>query len=187
MAVVNRLSTTIANYDANPRVLTSGYIAGANDTVCVATVATVATDSIASTYRFGFVPSGVRIQDVEIQNDATTAGVWQIGVYDNDQQACTTSTGGVVTTAAPTVVPVANANAIFNSGGVSTAAAQAGWVSAYKPSILAAGFLAANNLLRVWELLGLDFDPFYEFHLVLTATTAPTAVGTIAIQYTWVR
>lgn len=187
MAVVNRLSTVISNYDANPRVLTSGYLAGANDTIGVAAVASVATDSIGSTYRFGFMPSGVRIEDIQMMTDGTTAGVWQLGVYDNDQQSCTTSTGGVFTTTAPVVVPVTNANQIFTSTGFSTAAAQAAWASVYKPSILAGGFLAANCNLRVWELLGLDFDPFYEFHLVATATTAPTSVGTITLQWAWVR
>ena len=48
-------------------------------------------------------------------------------------------------------------------------------------------FTASNVGLRVWELLGLDKDPFYEFHLVLTSTTAPTAVGQISLQFTWVR
>jgi hypothetical protein len=41
--------------------------------------------------------------------------------------------------------------------------------------------------LRVWELLGMQQDPFYEFILALTASTAPTANGVIALQYTWVR
>jgi hypothetical protein len=41
--------------------------------------------------------------------------------------------------------------------------------------------------LRVWELLGLLQDPNYEFHLVLTATTAPTSVGSISLQWSWVR
>lgn len=186
MAVRNALSTTVTNFDANPRVLTSGYIAGANDTVCVATVATLATDNIGSTYRYGFLPSGARVQDIELMNDATTAGIWKLGVYNNDQQAFTSSTGGVVTTSAPSAISLANSDTILGSG-ISTAAANPNWKSVFSPSILAAGFLAANALLRVWELLGLDFDPFYEFHLTLSATTAPTAVGTIALQYTWVR
>lgn len=187
MAVVNRLSTNVSNYDAQPRVLTSGYIAGANDTICVATVAAVSTDSIGSTYRFGFVPSGVRVQDIQMCTDGTTAGVWDMGVYNNDQQSCTSVTGGVTSVTAPAAVPATDAQEIFNDNGVSTASAQATWSSQYRPSILGAGFLAANSLLRVWELLGFDKDPFYEFHLVLTATTAPTAAGNISLQWSWVR
>src|SRR5208282_5097155 len=87
MALVTRLSTNVSNYDAQPRILTSGYLAGANDTICTSTVTTVATDSIGSIYKFGFLPSGVRIEDILMQNDATTAGVWGLGVYTNDLQA----------------------------------------------------------------------------------------------------
>ena len=72
MAVVNTKGTLVSNYDAVPRILSSGYLAGANDTVGVSTVAAVSTDSIASTYRFGFIPSGVRVEDIQIMNDATT-------------------------------------------------------------------------------------------------------------------
>lgn len=186
MAVVNTLATLVSNYNAQPRILSSGYEAGANDTNTVGIVAAVSTDSIASTYRFGFVPSGARILDIQLQNDATTAGVWQLGIYNNTQQGITTVTAGVSTTAAAGAVPVANANLIFGTG-ISTAAANTAWKSVYAPTILAAAQTASNCRLRVWELLGLDADPFYEFHMVLTATTAPTANGKIALQYTWVR
>lgn len=186
MAVVNTLSTMISNYDANPRVLTSGFLAGGGDSITVATVGAGATDSIGSTYRFGFISSGVRVQDIQLMNDATTAGIWQVGIYDNDTQACTTVTGGVQTTAAVSVVPVANANLIFGVG-VSTAAANLQWKSVYAPTVLAGANAATNAQKRVWELLGLDKDPFYMFHLVLTATTAPTSAGNISLQYSWVR
>lgn len=231
MAVVNTKGTLIQNYDAVPRILSSGYLAGANDTVGVSTVAAASTDSIASTYRFGFIPSGVRVEDIQIMNDATTAGVWQLGVYCNTQQAlnlggpgfslqtwnsavayvpgnvvlfngvvyyCTTGntnsqppsgnwTTGSTQVAAAGSLPIPNAQGIFNVTGVSTAAAQAGWISAYKPSIGAVGFAAANVGLRVWELLGMVQDPEYMFHLVATATTAPTANGNISLQFSWCR
>ena len=186
MGVVNSLSTVVSNYNAQPRVLTSGYLAGANDTVCVASVVSAATDSIGSTYRFGFVPSGVRIQDIQLMNDATTTGVWQVGVYNNTQQSCTSNTAGTISTTAAGAVPATGANQIFASA-ASTATASANWSSIYKPSILAAGALAANANLRVWELLGFLYDPFYEFHLVATATTAHTAIGTVTLQWTWCR
>jgi hypothetical protein len=227
MAVVTRLSTNVSNYDAQPRILTSGYIAGANDTVCTANVATVATDSIASVYKYGFLPSGVRIEDIQLLNDATTAGVWKMGVYTNDLQAlnlalslntwnsttayvpgnvvqlsgvvyyCTTgntgsqppsgnwTTGGSVVASAGTI-PIPNSDQILGTG-ISTAAAHANWSSVFSPSVGAVGFLAANSTLRIWELMGFAQDPFYEFLITLTATTAPTAVGTIALQWAWVR
>jgi hypothetical protein len=227
MAVVNTKSTIIANYEAQPRVLTSGYIAGANDTVGCGIVAAAATDSIGSTYRFAFLPSGVRIEDIQMQNDLTTTGVWQLGVYLNDNQSlnmatclnywsssvayvpgnvvyyngvvyyCTTGntnsappsgnwTTGGSQIAAPGSVPIPNANLILGSG-ISTATANSVWKSVFSPSIGATAYTAGNNNLRVWELLGMSQDPFYEFHLVLTCTTAPTAAGNIALQYSWLR
>jgi hypothetical protein len=227
MALVTRLSTIVSNYEAQPRVITSGYLAGANDTIGVGTIATVATDSIGSIYRFGFIPSGIRIEDLQMQNDATTAGVWQIGVYLNDNQNlncanylntwnavtayvpgqvvqyngvvyyCTTgntnsvppsgnwTTGLAVNTPAGSI-PNVNGMQIFGSA-VSTAAANTVFKSVYSPSIGAVGVAAANVNLRVWELLGFASDPEYLFHLVMTATTAPTAAGTIALQYGWLR
>jgi hypothetical protein len=230
MAIVNTKGTLVSNYDAVPRVLSSGFLAGANDTVSVATVAAASTDSIGSTYRFGFLPSGVRLEDIQIANDATTAGIWNLGIALNTQQSlnlggpgfsvqtwssliayvpgnvvlfngvvyyCTTgntnsqppsgnwTTGGTQVAAAGSV-PIPNAGQIFGSA-ISTAAANANWKSVYSPSIGAVGFAASNMGLRVWELLGMVQDPEYMFHLVLTATTAPTANGNITLQFTWVR
>lgn len=186
MGVVNTKSTLVSNYDAQPRILSSGYQAGGTDTVTVGIVALVSTDSIASTYRLGFLPSGVRVQDIQIMNDASTAGVFQLGVYCNTQQGGIFTTAGVPATASAGAVPVTNANVIFGTG-ISTATANTAWKSVYAPTILAGANAAANAGLRVWELLGLSVDPFYEFHLVLTATTAPTANANVSVQYSWIR
>lgn len=235
MALVTKLSTVISNYEAQPRILTSGYISGANDTVGVAVVPTAASDSIGSIYKFAFLPSGVRIEDVQMQNDATTAGVWQLGVYTNDLQSLNVTaptsgggqsaypawssttayvTGNVVTyngviytasagstgstppsgnwtTGGAVVVPpgtlvIASAVSILGTG-ISTAAANTTWKSIYTPQVTTITQTAANTQLRIWELLGMQQDPFYDFNLALTATTAPTAVGSIALQLTWVR
>lgn len=230
MAVVNTLGTLVSNYNAQPRVLSSGYLAGANDTNVVATVAAASTDSIGSTYRFAFLPSGVRIIDIQMQNDATTAGVWQMGVLCNTQQSlnlggpgfsvqtwsstqayvpgnvvlfngvvyyCTTgntnsqppsgnwTTGGAQVAAAGSV-PIPNAQLILGAA-VSTAAAKTIWTSVYSPTQGAVAQTASNVNLRIWELLGMVQDPEYMFHLVLTATTAPTANGNISLQMTWAR
>jgi hypothetical protein len=238
MAVVNTLSTNISNMDASPRILTSGYIAGGSDTISVGTVQAQSTDSIGSTYRYGFLPSGVRIEDILLQNDATTAGVWNLGVALNDQQSlnlgaisgstsgpaalvatwsstvayvpgnvvllagvvyyCTTGNtnsqppSGNWTTGGPQIAPAGSASFIPNCGqilgsGISTAAANPTWKPIYSPSIGAVGFKAANVTLRIWELLGFQNDPQYEFHVVLTSTTAPTAQGNISLQWEWVR
>jgi hypothetical protein len=227
MAVVNTKSTIINNYEAQPRVLSSGYVAGGSDTITVATVAAAATDSIASTYRYGFLPSGVRVQDIQLMNDATTAGVWKLGVYLNDTQGlnqslylatwnaatayvignvvqyngvvyyCSTAntnsvppsgnwTTGLAVNTPAAALPIPNADQILGSG-ISTVAANSAWKSVYSPSIGAIGFAAANVSLRLWELMGYLTDPEYLFHLVLSATTAPTAAGSISLQYSWVR
>lgn len=233
MALVTRQSALISNYDAQPRIISSGYLAGANDTVAASSISTVATDSIGSIYTYGFLPSGVRVEDVQMQNDATTAGVWSLGVYTNDLQALnlngqgggqpvystwisTTAyvTGNVVlfngvvytasagstgsqppsgnwTTGGAAIVPpstlvIASAVSIFGSG-ISTAAAKTTWTSVFTPKVTTITATAANVTARVWELLGMAQDPEYMFMLALTATTAPTAVGAIALQYAWVR
>lgn len=233
MALVTRQSALISNYDAQPRIISSGYLAGANDTVAASSISTVATDSIGSIYTYGFLPSGVRVEDVQMQNDATTAGVWNLGVYTNDLQALnlngqgggqpvyntwnsTTAyiTGNVVlfngvvytasagstgsqppsgnwTTGGAAIVPpstlvIASAVSIFGSG-ISTAAAKTTWTSVFTPKVTTITATAANVTARVWELLGMAQDPEYMFMLALTATTAPTAVGAIALQYAWVR
>jgi hypothetical protein len=232
MALVTRPSTNVSNYAAQPRVLTSGYIAGANDTICTAAVGAVSTDSIGSIYQFGFLPSGVRIEDILLQTDATTAGVWSLGIYTNGTQglqvagpgqsipywnsATTYTIGQVVqylnviyycstgntgstppsgnwTTGATIVngqipvntIPIPNAQLILGQS-ISTAAASATWKPVYSPqqgSVVG----AINTQLRVWELAGFSSDPFYEFLLCLTSTTAPTANGNIALQWEWVR
>lgn len=227
MAIVNSKSAIVANYDAQPRVLTSGYISGSSDTIGCGIVAAVSTDSIGSTYRFAFLPSGVRVQDIQLKADATTAGVWTMGVLCNTQQAlncgsflntwsattayvpgnvvqylgvvyyCTTSntnsvppsgnwTTGNNIVAAPGAIPTPNAQLILGAG-ISTAAATTVWTSKYTPTVGAVAYTAGNENLRIWELLGFATDPEYLFHLALTSTTAPTANGNIALQYSWVR
>lgn len=233
MAVVTRLGTLISNYEAVPRILSSGYLAGANDTIGLATVGAVSTDSIGSIYKFGFLPTGVRVEDIQLMNDATTAGIWSLGLYTNDLQSLnlngqgggqaiyntwnsTTAyvTGNVVlfngvvytasagstnsqppsgnwTTGGPAVVPPGSlviASAVGTLGtGISTAAANTTWKSVYTPVVTSGAAAAINSGLRVWELLGMAQDPEYMFNLALTATTAPTANGTIALQFGWVR
>lgn len=235
MALVTKLSTVVSNYEAQPRILTSGYLSGANDTVGVATVQTAATDSIGSIYKYSFLPSGIRVEDIQMQNEASTAGVWSLGVYTNDLQslnlaACTSGgsapaystwnsttayvTGNVVifngvvytasagstgsqppsgnwTTGGAVIVPpgtlvIASAVGILGTG-ISTAAASATWKSVYSPTVTTSAYAASNVNLRVWELLGMLQDPEYMFNLALTATTAPTAVANISLQYSWVR
>jgi hypothetical protein len=175
----------------------------------------------------------VRIEDIQMQNDATTAGVWTLGIYLNDNQGlnvnapsgplgtiqtwnsttayvpgnvvqyanviyyCITGntnsqppsanwTTGLSTNIPASSIPIPNAQLIFGTG-ISTAAANTVWKSIYAPTVGAVAQTASNTGLRVWELAGFTQDPFYEFHLCMTSTTAPTANGNIALQYSWLR
>lgn len=173
MAIVNVKSALVTNYDAQPRVLSNDYEAGGRVEEAVGIVALAAADNNTSTYRVGFIPSGVRVSDIEIMNDAMANGTsYKFGVYSN------TADGGAV--------PVANSDLIFASV-ISVVAARSVWTSILFPSILNAGGLPANARLRVWELLGLTADPFKLYHLVITAVAAATVAGNIAVKYSWVR
>jgi hypothetical protein len=186
MAVTTAKSTIVSNYDASPRILTSGFLAGANDTVTCASMSSATGDSANSTYKLCFVPSGVKIEDIQYRAEAMTAGVVKLGVYTNTQQALTSVTGGVTTVTAPGAVAVANADQIFGTG-ISFAAATAIWTSCFSPTVLNGSVLAANVSKRVWELCNFDVDPFYEFHLVATVTTGVTTGAGFAFQLSWVR
>lgn len=181
MAVTNTKSSIITNFDAQPRVLTSGYLAGAGDTITLAAMSTVTGDSANSTYRLAFISSGVRVEDIQFQAEAMTAGVVKLGVYCNTQQGGVFFTAGVPTTIAAGGLPATGADQIFGTG-ISFAAATTKWTSCYTPTILAASTLAGNTALRVWELLGFSADPFYEFHVVATVTTGITTGAGFAFQ-----
>jgi hypothetical protein len=92
MPIVNTKSAGITSFDAPQRLISGGNLTGASITISKAVIAAGATDFIGSTYRFGFVPSGVSIQDVQMQNDATITGAWQLGVYLNSQQGLNVAT-----------------------------------------------------------------------------------------------
>lgn len=184
MAVVNTLSQSLTNYAANPRVLNNPWLAGDTIKSALSIVAAVATDSIGSTYRFGHIKSGAVVCAVDVLNDATTAGVWQIGVYCRAESGANFTPQGGSSIAAG-AVPITNANEIFAQS-VSTAAAQLTWSNILKPTLLPGATTGATNMqYRIWELLGFTADPFYLFDIVMTATTAPTAAGNIALRWSW--
>lgn len=166
MAVVTILSGQITNDQATPPVLNNPFVAGAGLRELVDVCAIGATDTATSQYRYFRIPSNARISDIELMNDAMTAGTsYKAGVYGIN--------GGVV--------PVTNSDVIFFST-MSVVAARSTWTSIYFPSILNAGGLVANVTKRVWELLGLTTDPNLTYDLVVTAVTAATAGGNLALK-----
>lgn len=173
MAVVNIKSTVVSNADSTPVILNNPYQAYGGDYTETAFAAAGATDSAASVYRFFRIPSGARIMDVQVMNDANTAGTsYKCGVLFVAGDG-----GGVV---------VAGSDQICFAA-VTMAAARNIWTSLYFPSILAAGGLVANTGLRIWELLGLTADPFKIYDFAISATTAGTAGGNMAVQLSYVR
>lgn len=122
----------------------------------VGTIETLAADSVGSTYRLVRVPSNARIASILLANDAMTAGVYNLGLYNIAAQ------GGLVV------------NAALFATGVSLAAA-AVYTNQYLPDI-------ALVEKRVWELLGLPKDPGLQYDITATLTTAVTAAGTLSAR-----
>ena len=182
MAVVNVKSLLVSNMDAQPRVISSGYMSGGNDTTITAVVACGASDTAASVYRVGFLPSGVLLSDLAVMNDANTAGTsYKFGVAYSTQD---TGKPYILpgTASYSTTLPVQYADQIFASG-ITMASARNIWTPLLNPAILSGTGAPANVALRVWELLGLAQDPFSLFHLIMTAVTPGTAGGNVAVRY----
>ena len=172
MAVVNIKSTLVTNADATPVVLNNPYQSFSRPVVQTALAAIGATDTAASTYRFARIPSSALIQDIRILNETsmTTGASYKAGVLFN-----ATDGGAVVVT---------NSDTIFFSV-VSLVTTRLVWTSVYSPSILAGGVLAANTALRIWELLGLTADPIKLYDVAVTAVTAATVGGNLAMQISY--
>jgi hypothetical protein len=171
MAVVSLNSSQLTNAYSTPVILSNPFLAGGNDIVEVANIAYGATDSAGSIYRYVRVPSNARIQDIQAMNDVNTAGTsYKCGVF---------LTG-------PGVVPVAFADQIFFSA-VSFATIRSVWTSLFFPAILNATGSAANAGLRIFELLGLATDPSVVYDLGVTAVTAGSAGGNVALAVSYVR
>jgi hypothetical protein len=92
---------------------------------------------------------------------------------------------GGSTVAAPGTVPLPNAHFILCSAVVGSPSTT--WEALYQPTVLGAPFQAINMTLRIWELLNLTADPFYNFVIALTCTAAPSVAGNIVLRWDSVR
>ena len=166
MAVANSKSTVVSNADASPRTPNSSYLEHSSLKECIGTVAVAAADDDGSVYRMARVPSGARISQVLVANDAVTGGTsYDFGVYD---------------TAAVNSGAVVDADVFLSAVDMSSARAQLTDLtheSAVNPIEYAEK--------RLWELLGLSADPFKEYDLAFTANTVGSAAGdlTVAVRY----
>lgn len=171
MAVVTVNSTQIANALSTPVVLSSPYLSGGNDINMVDNAVAGASDSAGSQYRYFRIPSNARLDDIQVMNDANTSGTsYKCGVY--------LINGGAV--------PVTYADQIFFSA-VTMASARSVWTSLYAPTVLNGSYSPANVTKRVWELLGLSADSETFYELVITAVTAGSAGGNMAVRMSYVR
>lgn len=171
MAVVNINGSSLTNTYATPVVLSNSYLADAGDWTTTDVCAAGASDLATSTYRFMRIPSNALVLNIAAMNDANTSGTsYKCGVL-------LPNAGGVV---------VAASDQIFFSA-VTMASARSVWTNLLFPSILGAGGLVANTKLRVWELLGLAADPSATYEIAITAVTAGSAGGNMALQVNWTR
>lgn len=172
MSVVNVNSTQITNALATPPVLNNSYTAGGNDFTGTDVCAMGASDSASSTYRFCRIPSNAMIIDVRVMNDANTSGTsYKCGV--------------LLVNGGSTVV--AGSDAILFPSGTTMASARNVWTSLFFPAVAGSSAAVANVTKRVWELLGLTSDPNAIYDVVVTAVTAGSAGGNLALQVNWTR
>lgn len=171
MGVVNVNSGQITNDLATPVVLNNPYVAGGIYREMVDVCVMGAADSNGSTYRFFRIPSNARIGDLEVMNDANTSGTsYKCGLLKIN--------GGSTV--------VASSDAIFIPSGTTMASARNTWTSLYFPAIAGNAAAVVNLTKRVWELLGLASDPNLTYDVVVTAVTAGSAGGNLAIKLAYI-
>lgn len=167
MGVVNTKATAVSNADASPRIPNTSFIEGAPIIESAGTVETTATDAEASTYRFCRVRSGDRLSELLFANDSIDDGGGSAGeVYMDIGLYKTAGDGGAVVDADLFVsavdVYIARAQLTdlhFESGSTDKSKVEK----------------------RIWELLGLDSDPFLEYDICATANNAPGSAGTMSM------
>jgi hypothetical protein len=104
-------------------------------------------------------------------NDANTSGTsYKCGVL-------LPSGGGVVSTSSDQIFFVTT----------TMASARSVWTNLLFPSIQAGGGAVANTTKRIWELCGFTTDTDAVYEIVVTAVTAGTAGGNLALQVSWTR
>lgn len=165
MAVVDKLSTTITNRDATPKVATNASISKGTLLEAIGFIDAANGDSANSTFRFCSVPSNARISQVLLSCDGgASAGAGNIGVYQ------TTENGGAVVDADLFASAQALTSALVHSD-VTHESGEYGIEEVEKP---------------LWELLGLSADSKRYYDIVLTISTGIDAADTIGLKVRYV-
>lgn len=168
-AVVALKSTGITNADATPRVPNDSWFDTGAVEQSIEFITTTATDTATSTYRFCRIRSSDVITSVQVSNAANTSGTdYDIGIYDT----------------------AANGSAVVDvkllAKAVDLSSARAIWTELAPHS--ASATLQRNKVkMRVWELLGLTRDPNKLYDVTITANTAGSAGGVVALKLQFVH
>lgn len=163
MAVANTKSTSVTNADTSqPRVETQPWLQRSPLLASVGVVSVAAADDDASVYRAVRIPSGARIQRIEIIGEAITGMTdVDVGLYARNDGA------------------VADADLFASSIDLSQGNTL--------PREITFEALDVSDLeKRLWSLLGLAKDPFTEYDICLTANTVGSGAGDIAIRVEFV-
>jgi hypothetical protein len=170
MAIVNTISTTLTNLQADPIVVGDVRHQHGRLRIKSETLAVAAADDDTSTYRFFRVGSGDSIKSIRCYCDAIAGGSdYDCGLYTIDGGAVVDADlyadGVTLVTAVPAVPHVA---------------ATAAYLELRFADATTANINDVNN--RVFEDLGLATDPHLEYDVVLTANTVGTGAGDITLQ-----
>ncbi len=168
MGVANTKALAISNADQlYPKVLSASYLGKCAVYTAVGKVLVDAADSTGSVYRFARIPSGARIQRIDIFSEALSGlTAADVGVYNPQNEVG--GDGAVV-----------NDNLFADSVDLSVAQSE--------PYDVIFNNLGISNMeKRVWELLGLLKDPNVQYDLCITADTISSSAGYLAVRVEFV-
>ena len=163
MAVVLVSSTALAGREASPKVAANASTLGGSLKGFAGTVELTATDSIASIYRLGTIPSNARVHQILLGCDAITSAIGDIGIYKGPSE------GGAVVDAD-----------FFASAQALTSALPATDVT-HESGVY--GVEKVEQFL--WQALGLTADPCLIYDVAVTLTAAATGAGTLSLKGTY--
>lgn len=169
--MANNDSTTVTNLEAEPNSVANSFQIYGKQRVLVETFEIAAADDDADTYTFFPVPLDARIDDLQIVNDAITAGTdYDFGFY----KITANNLGAVI-------------DADILADGIDCSSARAVWTS-----ILYTGTGAADQGSvgqRLWQYLGYASitaaraaNQTNQVYMVVTANTVGSAAGTLSAK-----
>lgn len=169
--MANNDSTIVTNLEAEPRVVADAFEYYGKQRILVETFEIAAADNDNDTYTFFPVPLDARIDDLQIVNDAITAGTdYDFGFY----KITSNNLGAVI-------------DADILADGIDCSSARAVWTS-----ILFTGTGAADQGAvgqKLWQFLGYSSitaaraaNQTNQVYFVATANTVGSAAGTLSAK-----